>query len=133
MQLKTLLAAIPVRQIIGTLDRPVESIAYDSRRVQKNGLFVAMRGEKVDGHDFMGQAVEKGASVILAEREEKHLRATCVVVENARTALADLSGIFYVRPGQRLKPGAGRGTNGKTPTSFRIKHTGKQDGVRFGS
>ena len=64
MQLKTLLAAIPVRQIIGTLDRPVESIAYDSRRVQKNGLFVAMRGEKVDGHDFMGQAVMKDLELL---------------------------------------------------------------------
>ena len=132
MQLKTLLAAIPVRQIIGTLDRPVESIAYDSRRVQKNGLFVAMRGEKVDGHDFMGQAVEKGASVILAEREEKHLRATCVVVENTRTALADLSAIFYGRPGQRLKLAAVTGTNGKTTTSFLIKHICEKAGLRCG-
>jgi UDP-N-acetylmuramoyl-L-alanyl-D-glutamate--2,6-diaminopimelate ligase len=132
MQLKTLLAAIPVRQIIGTLDRPVESIAYDSRRVQKNGLFVAMRGEKVDGHDFMGQAVEKGASVILAEREEKHLRATCVVVENTRTALADLSAIFYGRPAQRLKLAAVTGTNGKTTTSFLIKHICEKAGLRCG-
>jgi UDP-N-acetylmuramoyl-L-alanyl-D-glutamate--2,6-diaminopimelate ligase len=132
MQLKTLLAAIPVRQIIGTLDRPVESIAYDSRRVQKNGLFVAIRGEKVDGHDFMGQAVEKGASVILAEREEKHLRATCVVVENTRTALADLSAIFYGRPAQRLKLAAVTGTNGKTTTSFLIKHICEKAGLRCG-
>src|SRR6266704_2190000 len=132
MQLKTLLAAIPVRQIIGTLDRPVESIAYDSRRVQKNGLFVAMRGEKVDGHDFMDQAVEKGASVILAEREEKHLRATCVVVENTRTALADLSAIFYGRPAQRLKLAAVTGTNGKTTTSFLIKHICEKAGLRCG-
>src|SRR5437762_10447178 len=91
MQLKTLAAAIPVHQVIGKLDRPVESIAYDSRRVQKNGLFVAMRGESRDGHEFIGQAIEKGASVIVAEREEKHSRATCLVVENARNALADLS------------------------------------------
>ena len=122
MQLKTLLAAIPVRQIIGALDRPVESIAYDSRRVQRNALFVAMRGEKVDGHEFIGQAVEKGASVIVADREEKHLRATCVVVEDTRTSLADLSAIFYGHPAQRLKLAAVTGTNGKTTTSFLIKH-----------
>jgi UDP-N-acetylmuramyl pentapeptide synthase len=91
MQLKTLAAAIPIRQVIGTLDRRVESIAYDSRRVQKNGLFVAMRGENRDGHEFIGQAIEKGASVIVAEREEKHSRVTCLDVENARSALADLS------------------------------------------
>src|SRR5260370_18111341 len=103
MQLKTLLAAIPVRQIVGTLDRPVESIAYDSRRVQRNGLFVAIRGEKVDGHEFIGQAVEKGASVIVADRKEKHLRATCLVVDDTRTSLPDLSAIFYGHPPPRLK------------------------------
>src|SRR5437762_2883459 len=52
MQLKTLVAGIPLRQVIGTLDRPVESIAYDSRRAQRNGLFVALRGGKSDGHQF---------------------------------------------------------------------------------
>jgi UDP-N-acetylmuramoyl-L-alanyl-D-glutamate--2,6-diaminopimelate ligase len=132
MQLKTLLAAIPVRQIVGTLDRPVESIAYDSRRVQRNGLFVAIRGEKVDGHEFIGQAVEKGASVIVADREEKHLRATCVVVEDTRTSLADLSAIFYGRPAQRLKLAAVTGTNGKTTTSFLIKHICEKAGLRCG-
>ena len=132
MQLKTLLAAIPVRQIIGTLDRPVESIAYDSRRVQRNALFVAMRGEKVDGHKFIGQAVEKGASVIVADRGEKHLRATCVVVEDTRTSLADLSAIFYGHPAQRLKLAAVTGTNGKTTTSFLIKHVCEKAGLRCG-
>ena len=61
MQLKNLLTAIQPRAIIGPVDRQVESIAYDSRRVQKNGLFVALRGEKSDGHQFIDQAIEKGA------------------------------------------------------------------------
>ncbi|HJY54362.1 MAG TPA: Mur ligase domain-containing protein, partial [Candidatus Udaeobacter sp.] len=63
MQLKTLLAATPVRQIIGSIDRPVENIAYDSRRVQRRTMFVALRGEKSDGHEFIGHAIDKGASV----------------------------------------------------------------------
>src|SRR5205085_10216513 len=98
MQLKNLLASIPVREIIGQPDRAVESVAYDSRRVQRNGLFVALRGEKFDGHNFIGQAIEKGASVIVAEREEYPAAAgpaTCVVVENTRPALADLGAAFY--------------------------------------
>src|ERR1700747_1334608 len=98
MQLKTLLGAIPVREIIGPVDRAVESIAYDSRRVQKNGLFVALRGERSDGHEFIGQAIEKGAAVIVTEREEKHPRATCIVVENTRSSLADLAATFYGQP-----------------------------------
>ena len=132
MQLKTLAAAIPVRQVIGKLDRPVESIAYDSRRVQKNGLFVAMRGENRDGHEFIGQAIEKGASVIVAEREEKHSRATCLVVENARRALADLSATFYGLPAQRLKLAAVTGTNGKTTITFLIKHICEKARLRCG-
>ncbi|HEV2045837.1 MAG TPA: UDP-N-acetylmuramoyl-L-alanyl-D-glutamate--2,6-diaminopimelate ligase [Chthoniobacterales bacterium] len=132
MQLKTLLAAIPVREIIGPSDRAVESIAYDSRRVQRNGLFVAMRGEKSDGHDFIGQAIEKGASVIVAEREEKHPRATCVVVENTRPALADLAAKFYGFPAQKLKLAAVTGTNGKTTTTFLTKHICEKAGLRCG-
>jgi len=132
MQLKTLLAAIPVRQIIGTLDRTVESIAYDSRRVQRNGLFVALRGEKTDGHEFIGRAIEKGASVIVAEREERNPRVTCLIVESTRTALADFSAAFYGHPARRLKLAAVTGTNGKTTTTFLIKHICERAGLRCG-
>src|SRR6266540_2682172 len=132
MQLKTLVAAIPIRQVIGTLDRPVESIAYDSRRMQRNGMFVALRGEKADGHEFIGQAIEKGASVIVTEREEKTPRVTCLVVENTRAALADLSATFYGHPARKLKLAAVTGTNGKTTTTFLIKHICEKAGVRCG-
>src|SRR6185437_5592116 len=103
MQLKNLLASIPVREIIGPVDRAVESIAYDSRRVQRDGLFVALRGEKSDGHHFIDQAIEKGATVIVAERAEKNPRATLVVVENTRTAMANLAARFYNHPARKLK------------------------------
>src|ERR1044072_9064677 len=105
MQLKTLVAALSPRQINGPLNRVVESIEYDSRRVQRNGLFVALRGEKSDGHQFIDQAVEKGATVIVTEQEVQSPRATCVVVENTRNALADLGAAFYQQPAGRLKIG----------------------------
>src|ERR1700704_5194613 len=133
MQLKTLLASIPVRQVIGPLDRAVESIAYDSRRVQRNGLFVALRGEKSDGHDFIDQAIEKGASVIVAEKNPAAAgRVTTVLVENTRPLLADLAGTFYGFPVRKLKMAAGTGTNGKTTTTVLIKHICENAGVRCG-
>src|SRR3954465_5707973 len=132
MQLKTLAAAISPRQIIGPVDRVVESIAYDSRRVQRNGLFVALRGEKVDGHQVIEQAVEKGATVIVTEDEVQSPRATCLVVENTRAALADLAGTFYQHPDPRLKLAAVTGTNGKTTTTFLIKHICEKAGLRCG-
>jgi len=132
MQLKTLVAAIPIRQIIGAIDRSVESIAYDSRRVQRNGMFVALRGEKKDGHHFIDQAIEKGASVIVTEHEGAYPRATFLVVENTRTALADLSAVFYRYPARNLKLAAVTGTNGKTTTTFLIKHICEAAGLRCG-
>src|ERR1041385_4730217 len=128
MQLETLLGGLAVRQVIGRHDRAVESIAYDSRRVQRNGMFVALRGEKNDGHQFIAPGVEKGASVIVTGREESAAlagAATCVIVENTRRALADLATIFYGRPAQRLKIAGVTGTNGKTTTSFLIKQIGR--------
>src|SRR5881296_2989689 len=132
MQLKSFLDATPVRKVIGLLDRQVENIAYDSRRVQRHTMFVALRSEKTDGHQFIGQAIDKGASVIVAEREQKDPRVTCLVVENTRTALADFSATFYGHPARKLKLAAVTGTNGKTTTTFLIKHICESAGLRCG-
>ncbi|PZR76172.1 MAG: UDP-N-acetylmuramoyl-L-alanyl-D-glutamate--2,6-diaminopimelate ligase [Chthoniobacterales bacterium] len=132
MQLKVLLRVLTPRAIIGPADREVESIAYDSRRVQRNSLFIALRGEKSDGHNFIDEAIEKGASVIVAEREISSPRATCVLVENTRPALADLSAVFFGNPSRKLKMAAVTGTNGKTTTTFLIKHICERAGLRCG-
>src|SRR2546429_164920 len=132
MQLKTLLTSTPVRQVFGSVDRPVENIAYGSRRVQRRSMFVALRGEKTDGHEFIGHAIDKGASVIVAEREQKDPRVTSLVVENTRTALADFSATFYGHPARKLKLAAVTGTNGKTTTTFLIKHICERAGLRCG-
>src|ERR1044071_2544765 len=132
MQLKTLLTATAVRQVFGSVDRAVENIAYDSRRVQRHTMFVALRGEKTDGHQFIGHAIDKGARVIVAEREQKDPRVTCLVVENTRIALADFSAAFYGHPSRKLKLAAVTGTNGKTTTTFLIKHICETGGLRCG-
>ena len=95
-------------------------------------MFVALRGEKSDGHEFIGQAIEKGASIIVAEREEQNPRATTLVVENTRTALADFAATFYGHPARKLKLAAITGTNGKTTTTFLIKHICENAGLRCG-
>ncbi len=132
MQLKTLLPALPGSHVTGPVDRAVESIAYDSRRVQKNGLFVALPGEKTDGNRFVEQAVEKGASVIVSAEPGANPRATWVKVPSTRTALADLAADFYQHPARRLKMAAVTGTNGKTTTTFLIKHICENAGLRCG-
>ena len=132
MQLRTLVNATPIRQVIGPLDREVEGIFYDSRRGQKNGMYVALRGTKVDGHQFTDRAIEKGASVVVLEHEETRARVTSLVVDNTRTALADLASFFYRRPALRLKLAGVTGTNGKTTTTFLLKHICDKAGLRCG-
>jgi UDP-N-acetylmuramoyl-L-alanyl-D-glutamate--2,6-diaminopimelate ligase len=132
MLLKNLLTAIEPSAVVGAVDRQVESVAYDSRRVQKNGLFVALRGEKSDGHQFIDQAIEKGAAAIVTERECQQSRATCVQVPDSRSALADLAAAFYGWPTRQLKMVGVTGTNGKTTTTFLIKHIAEKSGLRCG-
>ena len=132
MQLKILAESIPVREILGPLDREIDGIFYDSRRVQKNGLYVAMRGARVDGHQFTEQAIERGAAAIVVERPESHSRATALVVKDSRVALADLAFTFFKKPALRLKMAGVTGTNGKTTTTFLIKHICEGAGLRCG-
>src|SRR5450432_1200001 len=132
MQLKILAESIPVREIVGSLDREVDGIFYDSRRVQKNGLYVAVRGAHFDGHKFTEQAIERGASAIVVERPESHSRATSLVVADSRLALADLAFTFFRKPALRLKMAGVTGTNGKTTTTFLLKHICEAAGLRSG-
>jgi UDP-N-acetylmuramoyl-L-alanyl-D-glutamate--2,6-diaminopimelate ligase len=132
MQLKILAEAIPVREVLGSLEREVDGIFYDSRRVQKNGLYVAVRGAHVDGHQFTEQAIERGASAIVVERPEAHSRATSLVVPDSREALADLAFTFFKKPALRLKMAGVTGTNGKTTTTFLLKHICDAAGLRSG-
>jgi len=132
MQLKTLLDAIETTSVDGPTDREVTSIVYDSRRVQTGAMFVALKGEKANGAQFIAQAVEKGAGAVVSEERELKTRATNVVVPKAREALADLAAEFYEHPSRHLKIVGVTGTNGKTTTAFLAKHICEQALLRCG-
>src|SRR5436309_2270885 len=103
MQLKMLIEKLNPKRIDGQVDREISSIAYDSRRVKKGSLFVALRGEKIDGHKFVDQAVNQGAEAVVSEEQEQKTRATVIEVENTRIALADLSAAFFQHPSHAMK------------------------------
>ncbi|MEA3211425.1 MAG: UDP-N-acetylmuramoyl-L-alanyl-D-glutamate--2,6-diaminopimelate ligase [Chthoniobacter sp.] len=132
MKLEALLKDVARVSTSGSLDREVSAIAYDSRRVKPGSVFVAMKGEKVDGAQFIDNAIGVGAEAIVSETGLAHPRATSIVVPDARVALADLAANFYQHPARHLKIAGVTGTNGKTTTAFLIKHICEAAQLRCG-
>lgn len=105
--------------VAGMRDRPVTSIAYDSRRVASGAVFVALRGLKADGAHFAPQAIGRGAALIVAETPAPSgISAPWVVVSDARLALALLADRFYDHPSRDISVIGVTGTNGKTTTAY---------------
>lgn len=102
-------------------EKDIAGIAYDSRKVKENYLFVAIRGEKVDGHQFIPDAIKKGATVIAAEKEFAGAGPGHILVRNSRKALACMANNFYERPSETLILTGVTGTNGKTTTTHLLK------------
>lgn len=111
----------------------VIGLSYDSRRVRPGDVFVAIRGLQVDGAIFAGQALERGAAAIVAERPAPpDLVVPWLVVDDSRKALAVLASTFYGRPSGSLQLVGITGTNGKTTTSFLVASIFEAAGVPCG-
>ncbi|MEA3188105.1 MAG: UDP-N-acetylmuramoyl-L-alanyl-D-glutamate--2,6-diaminopimelate ligase [Chthoniobacter sp.] len=132
MQLKNLVASLQNARVSGPLDREIASIACDSRRVKKGSLFVALRGEKVDGHQFIDFALNQGATAVAGEDVAPDARATTITVPDSRAALADTAAEFFQHPSLHLKVTGITGTNGKTTVSFLLKHICERALMRSG-
>ena len=117
MILNELLSATKVLKTVGNTDIDIAAIAFDSRKVTQNTLFVAQAGTAVDGHDYIGKALDSGATAIVCERipEEVAERDACfIVVEDSSKALGELACQWYGQPSKHLTLVGVTGTNGKT-------------------
>lgn len=122
MHLGELIQRLTVITVQGSVDREITGIRYDSRRVVPGDLFVAVKGFVSDGHAFIEQAVEKGAVAVVGEQSALSRRATVIVVPNSRAALAQLAAAYFGFPSRRLRMLGVTGTNGKSTTTFLIRH-----------
>ena len=134
MQLKELLKEIQYELLNGTLDIEVSQIDYDSRQVVEGSLFVCIPGANVDGHTFIEQVINKGAKVIVVEKDVPYQEGvTYIQVEDARYALALLSCAFFDHPSRKMCVIGITGTKGKTTTSYMmesiLKNANKKVGI----
>jgi len=113
-------------------DEPIKGIAADNRLVQPGFIFVAMQGYTVDSHQFIPDAIQRGAAVVVGTEEITGLSVPYVKVENSRQALAYLAAAFYGNPGRHLTMIGVTGTDGKTTTVNLIFEILKAAGIKAG-
>ena len=121
MLLKEILEGILVLSTNVPEEMEITGISYDSRKVQKGDLFVAITGFASDGHKFIPMAMEKGAAVVLCERIPDG-DVPYIQVENTRYAMAMASVNYFGNPAKRMTCIGVTGTNGKTSTTYLLKN-----------
>ncbi len=102
--------------------KQVKGIAQDNRKVDKGFIFVAREGGSVDGHNFIDDAIKRGAIAIIGQRQDFSTAVPYIFVPNPKQAVAKLAAAFYDYPSQKLFTLGVTGTDGKTTTSFLLHH-----------
>ncbi len=132
--LKEILYKAGLQEVIGSTAVEVSAIVFNSSDVVLGRLFVAVRGTRTDGHDFIIKAVEAGAVAVVCEEFPKTIRqgVTYVKVSNSAIALSVIASNFYDNPSHSLKLVGVTGTNGKTTTVTLLYHLFRKLGFRCG-
>ncbi len=116
-------------------DVEVEDITSNSKEVREGSLFVAIKGERFDGHDFIEEAIRRGAVAFVIQNPEHAMKLKdrpVIIVDDSRKALALLSSNFYGRISEKIPVIGITGTNGKTTTAFLIKSILNEAGIKTG-
>ncbi len=132
MLLSKILEGIEILGISGNTDIEISDIAYDSRKANKDNIFVCLSGANIDGHKFINKAIENGVSAVVVENDVNVKNCTVIKVKNTREALSKLSSNFFDDPASKLGTIGITGTKGKTTTSFMIKSILEKSGQKVG-
>ena len=134
MVLKEILYKVALEIVHGSTDVEVNSIHFDSRKIEANDVFVAIRGSVSNGHEFIDKAISLGASVIICDTMPVSLlsQITYVKVKDTNTALAYLATNFYDNPSRKLQLVGVTGTNGKTTIASLLYQLFKKAGFKVG-
>ena len=132
--LKDILYRVSINQVFGYTDVEVNSLVFDSRKVEKNGVFVAQKGVRFDGHSYIEKAISLGAVVIICEDFPTYKKegVTYIQVSDANLALAIMASNFYNNPSKMLSLVGVTGTNGKTTIASLLYQLFKKAGYKVG-
>jgi len=132
--LKDILYKVALDSVIGSSDVAISKIEFDSRKVQENDVFIALKGTLVDGHDYIEKAISLQAKVIVCEvlPEDKNSEVTYIQVSDANAALAIMASNYYGNPSANLQLVGVTGTNGKTTIASLLYQQFKNAGYKVG-
>ncbi len=134
-KLKQLIEKIEYQCIAGSMDVCVDAVVYDSRKITKGCLFLCIAGANADGHDFALDAVEKGARVLVTEKDipmEGAEDVTVIRVKDTRYAMAYIAAAWFENPAKKMKVIGITGTKGKTTTTYLVKSILENSGHKVG-
>ncbi len=133
-RLKDILYRVSIEAVHGATDVTISKIEFDSRKVESNTAFVAIKGTLSDGHDYIEKAIALGATVIVCEQFPETIvqGITYVQVNDTNEALAYLSANFYDNPSEKIKLVGVTGTNGKTTIASLLYQLFKKAGYKVG-
>ncbi|WP_077367837.1 UDP-N-acetylmuramoyl-L-alanyl-D-glutamate--2,6-diaminopimelate ligase [Anaerosalibacter sp. Marseille-P3206] len=133
MILKEVLNGLEIEEIKGSLEKEISGVAFDSRVVSNDYLFVAIKGFKSDGHDYIEQVINKGATAIIVENDVKVKEdITIIKLKDSRASLSKVSANFYGNPSKYMDMIGITGTNGKTTITYLIKSIFEKSSKRTG-
>ncbi len=132
--LKDILYKVAIESVNGSTEITINNINFDSRKIEKNDVFIAIRGAVSDGHDFIEKAIELGATAILCDTLPTVLQkgVTYVCVKDTNAALAFMAANYFGNPSRDLKLVGITGTNGKTTIASLLYQLFKKAGYKVG-